>query len=88
MALPRACALLSCVGVLSICMAQDDVTIGENDRVWGVCYEIDPAHAVEVRAYLDHREKDGYSVSSTDVWHGNEVVIPHVRSRCSHLTMP
>jgi cation transport regulator ChaC len=55
------------------------VTVGADDRVWGVCYEIDPAYAVEVRAYLDHREKDGYSVAAADIWHDDEVVIPQVR---------
>ncbi|KAH9007526.1 hypothetical protein EDB84DRAFT_1257201, partial [Lactarius hengduanensis] len=27
------------------------------DVVWGVAFTIDPAHAAEVRAYLDYREK-------------------------------
>ena len=31
------------------------------DSVWGISYTIDPAHADEVRAYLDHREKNGYT---------------------------
>lgn len=36
----------------------------EGDIVWGISYTIDPAHAEEVRAYLDHREKNGY----TAIW--------------------
>ncbi|KAF8599257.1 ChaC-like protein [Ceratobasidium sp. AG-I] len=38
------------------------------DVVWGVCYTINPEHAAEMRKYLDHREKDGYSVEKVDVW--------------------
>ncbi|CAO1630202.1 unnamed protein product [Parajaminaea phylloscopi] len=40
----------------------------EGDIVWGVMYTIDPAHPDEVRAYLDHREKNGYSPQSVDVY--------------------
>lgn len=36
----------------------------EGDIVWGISYTIDPAYADEVRAYLDHREKNGY----TPIW--------------------
>lgn len=43
----------------------DDLPDG--DLVWGVAYRIDPAYVPEVRAYLDHREKDGYSCSTVDV---------------------
>ncbi|KAF8502871.1 ChaC-like protein-domain-containing protein [Russula emetica] len=38
------------------------------DIVWGIAYTIDPAHATEVRAYLDHREKDGYTLERVDVY--------------------
>ncbi|KAI9510700.1 ChaC-like protein, partial [Russula earlei] len=38
------------------------------DVVWGVAFTIDPAHAKEVRAYLDHREKDGYTLERVDVY--------------------
>lgn len=33
----------------------------EGDIVWGISYTIDPAYADEVRAYLDYREKNGYT---------------------------
>ncbi|WFD33003.1 hypothetical protein MSPP1_004060 [Malassezia sp. CBS 17886] len=33
----------------------------DEDIVWGISYTIDPAYADEVRAYMDHREKNGYS---------------------------
>ncbi|KAH9992497.1 ChaC-like protein [Russula compacta] len=38
------------------------------DIVWGIAFTIDPAHAREVRAYLDHREKDGYTLERVDVY--------------------
>lgn len=46
--------------------AADDTP--EGDIVWGVSYTIHPAHATEVRAYLDHREKNGYTPTSADIW--------------------
>jgi len=49
------------------------------DVVWGVAFTIDPAHATEVRAYLDHREKDGYTLERVDVYGlvdgGHETVV-------------
>ncbi|KAI0286417.1 ChaC-like protein [Russula brevipes] len=38
------------------------------DVVWGLAFTIDPAHAAEVRAYLDYREKDGYTLERVDVY--------------------
>lgn len=40
----------------------------DDDLVWGCAYKIDPAYADQVKAYLDHREKDGYSCEKVDVW--------------------
>ncbi|KAG8949629.1 hypothetical protein FRC04_008375 [Tulasnella sp. 424] len=40
----------------------------EGDVVWGVAWTVDPKHAVEVKAYLDHREKEGYNEENIDVW--------------------
>ncbi|KAL0950525.1 hypothetical protein HGRIS_007333 [Hohenbuehelia grisea] len=55
----------------------------DDDIVWGITYTIDPAHAAEVREYLDYREKashivDGYTMEVIDVWgvvDGKEKVI-------------
>jgi len=51
-------------------------------HVWGRVYRIpsEPAQlSDEIWAYLDHREKDGYTLRSVDVYsvdeHGNETVI-------------
>lgn len=40
----------------------------ESDVVWGVCWTIDPAHAADVRKYLDHREKNGYSPTYVSIY--------------------
>ncbi|KDN53410.1 ChaC-domain-containing protein [Tilletiaria anomala UBC 951] len=40
----------------------------EGDIVWGYSYTIDPAHASEVKAYLDWREKNGYTEQRVTVW--------------------
>ncbi|KAI0297521.1 ChaC-like protein [Multifurca ochricompacta] len=48
------------------------------DVVWGVAFTIDPAHAAEVRAYLDYREKDGYTLERVDVYglvDGQETIV-------------
>ncbi|CAK7214372.1 hypothetical protein SCUCBS95973_002124 [Sporothrix curviconia] len=38
---------------------------GDDDKVWGVAYRIDAAHAAEVREYLDIREINGYTIHYT-----------------------
>jgi DnaJ family protein A protein 5 len=43
-------------------------SLPEGDIVWGVTYTIDPAHAKEVREYLDFREKNGYTPQKVDVY--------------------
>ncbi|KAF5340542.1 hypothetical protein D9757_014847 [Collybiopsis confluens] len=37
-------------------------------NILGIAYTIDPAYEVEVREYLDYREKDGYTLETVDVW--------------------
>lgn len=36
---------------------------GKDDLTWGVAYRIKPEKADQVRQYLDHREKNGYTVA-------------------------
>lgn len=40
----------------------------DEDTVWGIAYTIDPEYEAEVRAYLDHREKDGYTLETLDIY--------------------
>jgi glutathione-specific gamma-glutamylcyclotransferase len=47
----------------------------EGDIVWGYSYTIDPAHAVEVKAYLDWREKNGYTEQRVTVWKSETEVV-------------
>lgn len=55
-----------------------------DDVVWGVVYTIDPAYAVEVKANLDYREKNGYTEAMVDVWNvvdGKDIVL------CDNVTV-
>ncbi|KAJ6460081.1 ChaC-like protein [Mycena vitilis] len=50
----------------------------DEDTVWGVAYTIDPEYEADVRAYLDHREKDGYTMETMPIYgvvDGTETVI-------------
>jgi cation transport regulator ChaC len=38
------------------------------DIVWGIAYTIDPEYEAEVKAYLDYREKDGYTMETLHVY--------------------
>ena len=65
----------------------DEATLAERDDgdlVWGVMWSIDPAHGRDVRAYLDEREKAGYTCERVTVYEraadGSEAV---VRDDCS-----
>ncbi|KAF7349040.1 Gamma-glutamylcyclotransferase [Mycena venus] len=56
----------------------------DEDIVWGVAYTIDPEFEADVRAYLDYREKDGYTMESMPIYGVEDgvekVIIPNVRS--------
>ncbi|KAJ7251993.1 ChaC-like protein [Mycena rebaudengoi] len=50
----------------------------DEDIVWGVAYTIDPTFEADVRAYLDYREKDGYTMETMPIYgvlNGAEIVI-------------
>lgn len=40
----------------------------ELNHVWGQIYKIPEEQSIEIWAYLDHREKDGYSMRLVDVF--------------------
>ncbi|KAH6903404.1 hypothetical protein BKA70DRAFT_1566641 [Coprinopsis sp. MPI-PUGE-AT-0042] len=40
----------------------------DEDVAWGVAYTIHPVYVVEVRDYLDYREKDGYMLETLDIY--------------------
>ncbi|KAK1921053.1 ChaC-like protein [Papiliotrema laurentii] len=40
----------------------------EEDTVWGIAYRIDPEKEQEVRAYLEHREKNGYTLHQVPLY--------------------
>ena len=55
----------------------------DDDRVWGVALEIDPAYEQAVRAELDEREKNGYTTETIDLYRldaagREEVALPAV----------
>lgn len=45
-----------------------------DDYCWGVAYRIDPTYAEEVKANLDYREKNGYSIHKVEVHSNNGVI--------------
>lgn len=48
------------------------------DIVWGISYTIDPAYADEVRAYLDHREKNGYTPLWEPIYGFRDTLVPSI----------
>ncbi|KAL1409001.1 hypothetical protein Q8F55_005825 [Vanrija albida] len=60
-------------------LAKEDPHADDEDIVWGVAYRIDPAKEDEVRAYLEYREKNGYTSHDVPVYHtaedGTEAIV-------------
>ncbi|CAO3676289.1 unnamed protein product [Umbelopsis vinacea] len=44
----------------------------DDDVCWGVAFKIPGTDVITTRAYLDHREKNGYTVHTVDVYRPNE----------------
>ena len=69
---------------MSTIFKDDTAPTPGGDYVWGVCWQIDPEYAVEVKTYLDYREKAGYTESNVDVFNVDEsgreqVIVSQVR---------
>ncbi|KAG0216622.1 putative potassium antiporter CHAC-1 [Mortierella sp. GBAus27b] len=47
---------------------QDQHSVDQDDITWGVAYRIPEAKIAETKAYLDHREKNGYETHFLDVY--------------------
>ncbi|TIA71017.1 hypothetical protein E3P92_03107 [Wallemia ichthyophaga] len=61
----------------------------EDDQVWGVVYEIAPEHSSEIKAYLDDREKNGYTEERIHVYGAdNKVAFENVLIYVGRLDNP
>lgn len=73
---PGRVVTLVCASQWHSFISNDDTP--EGDVVWGVAWTIDPSKSQEVRAYLDHRERNGYTPQSVEIYQhdddGNEVI--------------
>jgi cation transport protein ChaC len=63
---PGRVVTLVCASQWHSFISNDDTP--EGDIVWGVAWTIDPTKSKEVRAYLDDREKNGYTPQSVEVY--------------------
>ncbi|KAF9378768.1 Cation transport regulator-like protein 2 [Podila verticillata] len=56
--------------------AHDQHSIDQDDITWGVAYKIPESKVAETKAYLDHREKNGYETHFLDVYQpGSDVPV-------------
>ncbi|GAA95850.1 hypothetical protein E5Q_02507 [Mixia osmundae IAM 14324] len=52
----------------ALCTSGDEPdALATHEDCWGVIYYFDPIHSVSVRSYMDHREKDGYTLQPVQV---------------------
>lgn len=67
---PGRVVTLVCASQWHSFISNDDTP--EGDIVWGVAWTIDPSKSKEVRAYLDDREKNGYTPQSVAIFQRDE----------------
>ncbi|OBZ83643.1 putative glutathione-specific gamma-glutamylcyclotransferase 2 [Choanephora cucurbitarum] len=61
-------------------------SIEGHDRVtWGVAFKIPSDDVEATRAYLDHREKNGYTVHTVDVYSPEDDQVPAVRNALVYI---
>ncbi|ORX61648.1 ChaC-like protein [Hesseltinella vesiculosa] len=64
--------------------AMEDVH-GHDDVTWGVAFKIPSDDVEATRAYLDHREKNGYTVHHVDVYEAEEDQEPIVKNALVYI---
>ncbi|KAL7751126.1 hypothetical protein RI367_003328 [Sorochytrium milnesiophthora] len=64
---------------------QDDHRAPEDCVTWGVAYRIADEDVEQVKAHLDYREKDGYSVHHVDVYPSLTASTPVVRNALCYI---
>ncbi|KAI9282629.1 ChaC-like protein [Sporodiniella umbellata] len=60
-------------------------TEGHDTVTWGVAFKIPSDDAEATRAYLDHREKNGYTVHTVDVYSLENDAIPAVKNALVYI---
>ncbi|KAJ1662844.1 hypothetical protein IW140_005553 [Coemansia sp. RSA 1813] len=72
----RVCTLIPAADWSTI-FASDQHEAGDDDVVcWGMAYKVKSGMETQVKAHLDHREKDGYSIDFVDVFGKDDATTP------------
>ncbi|KAI8368307.1 putative potassium antiporter CHAC-1 [Radiomyces spectabilis] len=58
---------------------------GHDDVTWGVAFKIPSTDVEATRAYLDHREKNGYTVHAVDVYTAESAEVPAVKNALVYI---
>ncbi|KAJ8654403.1 hypothetical protein O0I10_009973 [Lichtheimia ornata] len=58
---------------------------GHDDVTWGVAFKIPSSDAEATRAYLDHREKNGYTVHTVDIYSAEDDQKPAVKDALVYI---